>query len=161
MAAQSARLSVLLGHLQTAEEPPLLQRLPCAATPPPSPDDVVIVCALRTPICKAKKGGLEDTPAEDLLATALAAVLQKSKVNPADVGDVIVGSVLASNVWRANQARIAMFLAGFPDSVRPPRRSGAPTPSCFAHRSANRFLCAPSTGSARAGCRRWQTWQPP
>ena len=98
-----------------------------AARPPvrarqaaPHPDDVVIVCAVRTPICKAKKGGLKDTPAEDLLATVLAAVVQRTGIDPATLGDVVVGSVLGSNVWRANQARIAMFLAGYPDSVRPP-----------------------------------------
>jgi acetyl-CoA acetyltransferase len=82
------------------------------------PDDIVICCALRTPICKAKKGGLKDTPAEDLLATVLRAVVDRTKVDPALFGDVVVGSVLGSNVWRANQARIAMFLAGYPDSVR-------------------------------------------
>jgi acetyl-CoA acetyltransferase len=83
---------------------------------------VVIVCAVRTPICKAKKGGLKDTPAEDLLATVLAAVVERTKIDPAVIGDVVVGSVLGSNVWRANQARIAMFLANYPDTVRACRR---------------------------------------
>jgi len=53
----------------------------------------------------------------------LAAVVERTKVDPARFGDVVVGSVLGSNVWRANQARIAMFLAGYPVSVRPPTRS--------------------------------------
>ena len=43
------------------------------------------------------------------------------------LGDVVVGSVLGSNVWRANQARIAMFLAGYPDSVRAQRLRGRAT----------------------------------
>ena len=87
---------------------------------PDSPDDVVIVCALRTPITKARKGGLRDTSAEDLLAAVLKGVLQRTKIDPAIVGDVVVGSVLGSNVWRANQARIACFLAGMPDTVWAP-----------------------------------------
>jgi len=87
-----------------------------------------VVCAVRTPICKAKKGGLKDTPAEDLLATVLAAVVERTKIDPAVLGDVVVGSVLGSNVWRANQARIAMFLAKYPDSARAPsERRAQPT----------------------------------
>jgi acetyl-CoA acetyltransferase len=109
----------------------------------PHPDDAVIVCAVRTPICKAKKGGLKDTPAEDLLATVLAAVVEKTKVDPALFGDVVVGSVLGSNVWRANQARIAMFLAGYPDTVRallrhaclPARRAAQTTLAALATRT--------------------------
>jgi acetyl-CoA acyltransferase 1 len=84
----------------------------------PHPDDVVICCAVRTPITKAKKGGLKDTPAEDLLAAVLAAAVERTRLDPAVFGDVVVGSVLGANVWRANQARIAMFLAGYPDTVR-------------------------------------------
>jgi hypothetical protein len=135
-------MSVLAGHLAPVEESPALQRTPCAAvrhyaseagaqpyaSPPqvqetPHPDDIVIVCAVRTPICKAKKGGLKDTPAEDLLSTVLASVVERTKIDPACLGDVVVGSVLGSNVWRANQARIAMFLAGYPDTARSHRRA--------------------------------------
>ena len=87
----------------------------------------MVVCAVRTPICKAKKGGLKDTPAEDLLATVLSAVVAQTGIDPACLGDVVVGSVLGSNVWRANQARIAMFLAGYPDSVRAQRLRGRAT----------------------------------
>lgn len=59
-----------------------------------SPDDVVIVSALRTPITRAKKGGLKDTPADDLLATLLKATVERTGLDPIDVGDVVVGSVL-------------------------------------------------------------------
>ncbi len=45
-------------------------------------DDVVIVSALRTPICKAKRGGFKDTPADDLLAAVLKATLQQTGVEP-------------------------------------------------------------------------------
>lgn len=67
---------------------------------------------------KAKKGGLRDTPAETLLATLIKETLTRSRVDPSAVGDLVVGSVLGSNVWRANQARLAAFLGGLPESVR-------------------------------------------
>lgn len=34
-------------------------------------DDIVITCALRTPLTKARKGGLKDTLADDLLISIL------------------------------------------------------------------------------------------
>ena len=94
------------------------------------------MCAVRTPICKAKKGGLKDTPAEDLLATVLAAVVERTKIDPAVIGDVVVGSVLGSNVWRANQARIAMFLANYPDTVRARARAFSAAAAPGTHQAA-------------------------
>ena len=43
-----------------------------------SDDDVVIVAALRTPITKARRGGLKDTPADDLVACVLQGILDKT-----------------------------------------------------------------------------------
>ena len=80
-------------------------------------DDIVIVCAVRTAITKARKGGFKDTPVEELLAAPLKAVIDKTKIDPKLVGDIIVGSVLGPNVQRANESRMAAFLAGYPDSV--------------------------------------------
>ena len=77
----------------------------------------MIVSALRTPITRAKKGGLKDTPADDLLATLLKATVDRTGLDPEDVGDVVVGSVLGNSSQRANECRIAMFLAGFPQEV--------------------------------------------
>mmetsp|Transcript_179 Transcript_179/g.717 ORF Transcript_179/g.717 Transcript_179/m.717 type:complete len:409 (-) Transcript_179:95-1321(-) len=80
-------------------------------------EDVVVVCALRTPITKARKGGLKDTPADDLVAAVLKGVLDKTGVAPSDIGDIVMGSVLGSGSQRANECRIAMFYAGFPEEV--------------------------------------------
>jgi hypothetical protein len=82
-----------------------------------SPQDVVIVSALRTPLTRARRGPLKDTPADDLLAAVLSATIARTGVNPADVGDVVVGSVLGHSSQRANESRIACFLAGFPETV--------------------------------------------
>ncbi|KAH9624275.1 hypothetical protein KSS87_021625 [Heliosperma pusillum] len=80
-------------------------------------DDVVIVAAYRTAICKAKRGGFKDTLADDLLAPVLKAVIAKTNINPSEVGDIVVGTVLAPGSARAIECRMAAFYAGFPDTV--------------------------------------------
>jgi len=84
-----------------------------------SPNDVVIVSALRTPIAKAKRGQLKDTYVEELLATVMRATFERvgNKIQPSDIGDIVVGSVLGNNSQRANECRMAQFLAGIPSNV--------------------------------------------
>ncbi|KAJ7950365.1 3-ketoacyl-CoA thiolase 2, peroxisomal-like protein [Quillaja saponaria] len=82
-----------------------------------SEDDVVIVGAYRTAICKSKRGGFKDTLPDDLLATVLKAVIDKTKVDPSEVGDIVVGTVLAPGSIRAMECRMAAFYAGFPETV--------------------------------------------
>lgn len=80
-------------------------------------DDVVIVAAYRTALCKSKRGGFKDTYPEDLLAPVLKAVVEKTKLDPKEVGDIVVGTVLAPGAQRANECRMAAFYAGFPETV--------------------------------------------
>lgn len=80
-------------------------------------DDVVIVAAHRTALCKAKRGSFKDTYPDDLLAPVLKALIEKTNVNPAEVGDIVVGTVLASGSQRASECRMAAFYAGFPEIV--------------------------------------------
>ncbi|KAM5563179.1 3-ketoacyl CoA thiolase 1, peroxisomal-like [Rosa sericea] len=80
-------------------------------------DDIVIVAAYRTAICKAKRGGFKDTLADDLLAPVLKAVIERTNLNPSEVGDIVVGTVLAPGSLRAIECRMAAFYAGFPDTV--------------------------------------------
>ncbi|KAI7747773.1 hypothetical protein M8C21_007119, partial [Ambrosia artemisiifolia] len=82
-----------------------------------SADDVVIVAAYRTAQCKSKRGGFKDTLADDLLSTVLKAVIDKTNVNPSEVGDIIVGTVLAPGSERGIECRMASIYAGFPDTV--------------------------------------------
>ncbi|PJF19162.1 Acetyl-CoA C-acetyltransferase [Paramicrosporidium saccamoebae] len=88
-----------------------------------SPEDVVIVrylvmgsvyplSALRTPICRAKKGGFKDIPAEELLAAVLKATLTKTKIDPKLINDVVIGNVLPPG-GGATTARMAALYAGF------------------------------------------------
>lgn len=80
-------------------------------------DDVVIVAAYRTAICKAKRGGFKDTLPDDLLGPVLKAVIDKTNLNPSEVGDIVVGAVLAPGSQRAIECRMAAFYAGFPETV--------------------------------------------
>ncbi|KAK9993205.1 hypothetical protein SO802_022908 [Lithocarpus litseifolius] len=80
-------------------------------------DDVVIVAAYRTALCKAKRGGFKDTLPDDLLAPVLKAVIEKTNLNPSEVGDIVVGTVLAPGSDRAIECRMAAFYAGFPETV--------------------------------------------
>lgn len=72
----------------------------------------VITVALRTPITKARKGLLNDTPIEDLLIALLTQVREKSNTNPSLVEDVCVGNVPANGPVYV--ARSAVLAAGFP-----------------------------------------------
>jgi acetyl-CoA acyltransferase 1 len=87
-----------------------------AAAPALSDDDIVIVAAARTAIGKAKKGGFNNTPIDDLLKVVMKKVVDDaSPIKPSDIGDVVVGTVLGSTA--ATQARTAMLMAGIPYTV--------------------------------------------
>mmetsp|Transcript_11311 Transcript_11311/g.13453 ORF Transcript_11311/g.13453 Transcript_11311/m.13453 type:complete len:415 (-) Transcript_11311:46-1290(-) len=103
------RLQRVLSHLESNTQAKLASNA--------SEEEVVIVSALRTPIGRARKGGFRDTHVEDMLAPVLEAVIKQSKLSPSMIGDVVVGSVLGKNVQRANEARIACFMAGLPHEV--------------------------------------------
>lgn len=47
-----------------------------------NPNDVVIVSAVRTPITRARKGGLAGVLPEKLLAHAFKSAVEKAKVDP-------------------------------------------------------------------------------
>lgn len=66
---------------------------------------------------QAKRGGLKDTDAVDLMATVFKAVIQQAGVEPQAIGDIVIGSVLGPSSQRANEARIASFFAGIPETV--------------------------------------------
>ncbi|CAL0324425.1 unnamed protein product [Lupinus luteus] len=118
------RQKVLLQHLQPISSTSSFSSQPtthlsastCAAGNF-SEDDVVVVAAYRTPLCKAKRGGFKDTYPDDLLATVLKAVIDKTNLDPSEVGDIIVGTVLGPGSERAIECKMAAFYAGFPATV--------------------------------------------
>lgn len=81
-----------------------------------SDDDVVIVSAVRTAIARGRKGGFRDTHPDDMLATVLAAVVERAGVDRKLVEDIQVGNVLQAGAG-ATPSRMAAFYAGFPDTT--------------------------------------------
>ncbi|KAJ2725980.1 3-ketoacyl-CoA thiolase with broad chain length specificity [Coemansia sp. Benny D115] len=105
----SARLGQVASHL-TGDKAPRTQ------IGVKSPDDIVIVQALRTPITRARKGGFKDTTSEYLLGNILKGVVERSKIDPALVDDICVGNVCPPG-GGATTARMAALYAGFPNTT--------------------------------------------
>jgi acetyl-CoA C-acetyltransferase len=78
--------------------------------------DVVIVEAVRTPVGR-RGGGLSTVHPGDLLATALGALIERSGVDPAEVGQVVGGCVSQVGEQSFNIARTAWLSAGLPLEV--------------------------------------------
>jgi acetyl-CoA C-acetyltransferase len=78
-------------------------------------DPVVIVGAARTPM-GALQGELKDFAAPELGAVAIRAVVERARLQPADVQEVIMGCVLAAGQGQA-PARQASLGAGLPLST--------------------------------------------
>jgi len=81
-----------------------------------SPDDVVVTCALRSPITRGGKGQLKDTMPADVLALTFKNLVERSKIDPNLVEDISVGCVLAPG-GGATEYRAAALVAGFPEST--------------------------------------------
>jgi acetyl-CoA C-acetyltransferase len=75
----------------------------------------VIVSAVRTPFGRLG-GGLADVPATELGAIAIRAGLERAKVDPEEVGYVVMGQVLQAGAGQA-PARQAAVAAGIPKEV--------------------------------------------
>jgi acetyl-CoA C-acetyltransferase len=82
----------------------------------PAPTDVVVVDAVRTPIGR-RGGGLSTCHPADLLATTLAALVERTGIDPARVGQVVGGCVTQVGEQSFNVARTAWLTAGLPLSV--------------------------------------------
>ena len=77
--------------------------------------DVVIVSATRTPV-GSFNGALSTVPAHYLGQTVIKAALERAKVDPAEVSEVILGQILTANQGQ-NPARQASINAGVPKEV--------------------------------------------
>jgi acetyl-CoA C-acetyltransferase len=78
--------------------------------------DVVIIGAARTPIGRYG-GSLAGVRPDDLAALVLASVVARAGLDPALVDDVILGAANQAGEDNRNVARMAVLLAGLPDSV--------------------------------------------
>jgi acetyl-CoA acyltransferase len=80
--------------------------------------DAYIVAAARTPIGKAPKGAFRNVRSDDLLVRAMqAALAQVPSLDPKTIEDAIVGCSFPEAEQGANMARLAVLLAGLPNSV--------------------------------------------
>jgi acetyl-CoA acyltransferase len=80
--------------------------------------DAYIVAASRTPIGKSGRGYFKNTRSDDLLVAAIqAALAQVPTLDPKAIEDAIIGCAMPEGEQGANMARIAVLLAGLPNSV--------------------------------------------
>ena len=104
------------------------QRAELGSAPPLSPtdqekdtkqlQDAYIVAATRTPIGKAPRGMFRNVRPDDLLVRAIqAAVAQVPNLDPKLIEDAIVGCSFPEAEQGMNVARMAVLLAGLPNTV--------------------------------------------
>ncbi|KKA29415.1 hypothetical protein TD95_004607 [Thielaviopsis punctulata] len=102
----TSRVSSLLNHLSPGSSLATIQQQ--------LPDDVVITLAVRTPMCKAFKGGFKDSQLEDIIYTLLKQVKDRMGLDPALVEDICLGNV--SDAKACYKLRCAALAAGFPNT---------------------------------------------
>jgi acetyl-CoA acyltransferase len=78
--------------------------------------EAVIIDAVRTPLGR-RDGMLKDWHPVDLLGHTLRGLVQRNKLNPELIDDVIAGCVMQAGEQSVNVARNAALAAGFPESV--------------------------------------------
>ncbi len=80
--------------------------------------DAVIVSAVRTPVGKAKRGGLATARPDEMAATVIQALLKRTpNLNPAEIEDVVIGCAFPEGEQGMNMARMIALRAGLPESV--------------------------------------------
>ena len=80
--------------------------------------DAVIVSAARTPIGKAKKGGLATVRPDEMAASVIQALLKRTpNLDPAQIEDVIIGCAFPEGEQGMNMARMIALRAGLPDTT--------------------------------------------
>ena len=80
--------------------------------------DAYIVAATRTPIGKSGRGVFRSTRSDDLLVLAIQSALrQVPTLDPAAIQDAVIGCSFPEAEQGMNMARIAVALAGLPNSV--------------------------------------------
>ena len=69
--------------------------------------DAVIVSAVRTPVGKAKRGGLATVRPDEMSATTIQALLKRTpNLDPAQIEDVVIGCAFPEGEQGLNMARM-------------------------------------------------------
>jgi len=79
--------------------------------------EAYIVSAVRTPGCKRAKGAFKDTLPMDLITFILRSAVDKIKLDPNEIDDVMLGCAFPEAEQGLNIGRNAAKIAGFPDKV--------------------------------------------
>jgi acetyl-CoA acyltransferase len=79
--------------------------------------NVVIAGYARSPFTLAKKGALARVRPDDMAASVIRGLIEKTGVNPADIEDIIVGAAFPEGEQGMNVARLIGLLADLPLSV--------------------------------------------
>src|SRR5688572_14278136 len=80
--------------------------------------DAVIVSAVRTPVGKAKRGGLATVRPDDMAAAVIKELLKRTPdLDAAEIEDVVIGCAFPEGEQGLNMARMIALRAGLPDTV--------------------------------------------
>ena len=79
--------------------------------------EAVIVSAARTPLAKSFRGSFNMSHGSHLGGHAVKAAMERAKIDPAEVEDVIMGCALPEGATGSNIARVIAYRAGCPVSV--------------------------------------------
>src|SRR3954469_3212865 len=88
----------------------------CSGGPMDSPNEAVILSAVRTPV-GGHGGGLAGMRPDDLAAEVVRAAVERAGVPAGESQDVCLGSANQAGEDNRNVARMAVLLAGLPDSI--------------------------------------------
>ncbi|MBV8061683.1 MAG: thiolase family protein [Alphaproteobacteria bacterium] len=78
---------------------------------------VVIAGYARSPFCFGMKGELAKVRPDDLAATVVKGLIDRTKVDPAQIEDLLLGCAFPEGEQGMNLARIIVLLAGLPQSI--------------------------------------------
>lgn len=79
--------------------------------------NVVIAGYARSPFHLANKGALRKVRPDDLAAFVVKALVERTKINPDDIEDLLLGCAFPEGEQGLNVARNIVFLAGLPISI--------------------------------------------
>src|SRR5262245_45094188 len=79
--------------------------------------EAAVISTARTPIGRAFRGAFNDTKSPTLMAHAVRHAVQRARLDPERIDDLVVGTVLAAGTAGSNIARNAALAAGLPHSV--------------------------------------------
>lgn len=79
--------------------------------------EAVIVSTARTGIGKAYRGALNATKSPSMVGHVLSHAVERARIDPAEIEDFVLGTVLSGGTAGMNLARYGVLAAGFPASI--------------------------------------------